>query len=81
VCNEILQKNFIVFILAEEYDDEYYRLKRFLFGQKSTSTPSPSEICASDPCENSGICFSKGQTTYNCKCIGPWRGIYCGVGM
>jgi hypothetical protein len=19
--------------------------------------------------------------TYECKCVGPWRGIYCGVGM
>jgi hypothetical protein len=81
VCSEILQKFVIVFILAEENDDEYNQLKRLLFGLESTLTPSPSEICASNPCEHDGICISKGQMIYECKCIGPWHGIDCSVGM
>ncbi len=45
------------------------------------STYSPSGACAGNPCEHGGICIPKGQMTYECKCVGPWRGIYCGVGM
>lgn len=45
------------------------------------STYSPSNPCSSNPCEHGGICTPTGQMTYECKCVGPWRGIYCGVGM
>ena len=58
----------------------------------STSVSSPSiqipkapvypssGVCASNPCEHGGICTLNGQMTHDCKCVGPWRGIYCGVG-
>jgi hypothetical protein len=49
------------------------------WNEKSTdSSYYPS--CRSNPCENGGICTSKGQMTDECKCVGPWRGPSCGVG-
>jgi len=47
-------------------------------GSSSPSYPS-SGSCAENPCENGGICIPKGQTTFECRCVGPWRGIYCGI--
>ncbi len=54
-----------------------------IWTQKSTYSPvyPLSGVCTSSSCEHGGICTPKGQTTYDCKCVGPWRGIYCGVGM
>lgn len=51
--------------------------------QKTTHSPvyPSSNPCSSDPCNNGGICTPKGQLTFECKCVGPWRGIYCGIGM
>ncbi len=45
------------------------------------STYPPSSACTLNPCAHEGICMPKGQMTYECKCVGPWRGINCGVGM
>ncbi|CAF2465481.1 unnamed protein product [Rotaria sp. Silwood2] len=49
--------------------------------QKSTSSSSFSSLdpCDLNPCENEGICIRKGQMTYECKCVGPWRGMHCGI--
>ncbi|CAF0913025.1 unnamed protein product [Adineta steineri] len=49
--------------------------------QKSTYSPSysTSSACALNPCEHGGICIPKGQLTYECRCVGPWRGIHCGI--
>ncbi|CAF0875253.1 unnamed protein product [Rotaria sordida] len=49
--------------------------------QYSTSSPSYSSLdpCALNPCDHGGICIRKGQMTYECKCVGPWRGIHCGI--
>ncbi|UJR33541.1 hypothetical protein I4U23_020983 [Adineta vaga] len=49
--------------------------------QQSTNSPSypSSSACASHACEHGSICIAKGQYTYDCKCVGPWRGIYCGI--
>ncbi len=66
--------SFFFFILAEENKDEYDPIKRLLLRLKSTSTPSPSDICASNPCEHDGICISNGQTTYECKCTNDYYG-------
>ncbi|CAF0727367.1 unnamed protein product [Adineta ricciae] len=46
--------------------------------QRSTNSPS-SSACLSHACEHGGICIPRGQYVYDCKCIGPWRGIYCGI--
>lgn len=49
--------------------------------QKTTHSPSypSSGSCSPNPCAHGGICTSKGQVSHECKCVGPWRGIYCGV--
>ncbi|CAF1010162.1 unnamed protein product [Adineta steineri] len=47
----------------------------------SLDNPSSTEKCMSNPCENGGICISTGQMTYECKCVGPWRGIHCSNGL
>ncbi len=53
------------------------------YWQKTTYSPynAPSGSCSPNPCEHKGICTQKGQMTYECKCVGPWRGINCNVGM
>ncbi len=44
--------------------------------------PNPSTgACASHACEHGGICVPKGQVSYECKCVGPWRGLFCSYGM
>jgi len=52
-----------------------------IWTQKSTYSPvyPSSGACSSNPCEHGGICIAKGQMTSECQCVGPWRGIYCGV--
>ncbi|CAF1202088.1 unnamed protein product [Rotaria sordida] len=71
-----------------EDDDEYRQLKRFFWHKKTTTrepktTESPwypsSGACASSPCEHGGICTSREEKIFECKCVGPWRGIYCGI--
>ncbi|CAF1079263.1 unnamed protein product [Didymodactylos carnosus] len=46
----------------------------------STYSPSGSKACSSYPCLNNGICTPTGSLTYDCRCVGPWRGVTCGVG-
>jgi hypothetical protein len=50
---------------------------------QSTSSPyyKPSGSCASNPCQHGGYCISTSQTSYECRCVGPWRGVTCNVGM
>ncbi|CAF1062921.1 unnamed protein product [Rotaria magnacalcarata] len=52
-----------------------------LWTVKTTNSPwyPSSGVCSSNPCEHGGICNAKGQNTFDCKCVGPWRGIYCGI--
>ncbi|CAM4786881.1 unnamed protein product [Rotaria magnacalcarata] len=49
--------------------------------QKTAYAPSysTSDPCNLNPCENGGRCIRKGEMSYECKCVGPWRGMYCGI--
>ena len=54
---------------------------------RRTSTYSPwnqnpsTGACVSNSCEHGGICVSTGQVSYECKCVGAWRGLFCSYGM
>ncbi|CAF2581960.1 unnamed protein product [Rotaria sp. Silwood2] len=78
----------------DDSDDEYRQLKRFLWHKKTTTTHAPeiwtpkttaspwyppSGACSSNPCEHNGVCTPRGERIFDCKCVGPWRGIYCGT--
>ena len=77
----------------ESDEDEYRSLKRLLLHKPETAAapeqmPSvidnlikPLGACANNPCEHAGVCISKGETEYECQCVGPWRGTHCGIGM
>jgi hypothetical protein len=80
--------------LDNEDDDEYRRLKRLFWATTTTTTYWPpiwtqkstyapwyptSGVCSSNPCAHGGICTPTGSSTFSCKCVGPWRGIYCGL--
>ncbi|CAF2581943.1 unnamed protein product [Rotaria sp. Silwood2] len=47
--------------------------------QRSMNSRYYSGACASNPCEHNGVCTPRGERIFDCKCVGPWRGIYCGI--
>ncbi|CAF4004600.1 unnamed protein product, partial [Rotaria sp. Silwood1] len=52
---------------------------RSAMAERSMDSRSYSGACASSPCEHGGICTPRGQRLFDCKCVGPWRGVYCGI--
>jgi len=60
--------------------DNLFTRSTAYYGYKtSTGSPSGSKACSSYPCLNNGICTPTGSLTYDCRCVGPWRGVTCGV--
>lgn len=72
----------VTFSYSSFHDDKIFSIEPMISTPKGSSSSSlypSSGSCADNPCENGGICISKGQTTFECRCVGAWRGIYCGI--
>lgn len=46
-----------------------------------TAVSVSSGPCGNNPCGHGGVCIPKGTIEFECKCVGPWRGLFCGIGM
>ena len=72
--NSVVKRMYITSAIKLSWSDiQVYASSHFL-------NPSDVDECASNPCQNGGICsHGFGTDSYNCDCDDGWEGVDCGT--